>query len=62
SDANGDIGVQNAGWGGAAGLIAPAGFSAGQTRHFQVVYRDGLNSPCALPFNTSQGISVTLEP
>ncbi len=46
-----------------AGIIGQAGFVSGQTRHFQVRYRDDPNaSPCGFGTNTSQSISITFIP
>lgn len=47
----------------AGGIIGGAGFAAGQTRHFQVRYReDPMTGPCGSDQNTSQRISVTFKP
>lgn len=66
ADGNGDIGVTNNGWGGVSGppigLIAQGGFTAGQTRHYQVINRDSPLSSCMRGLNTSQAVSVTFEP
>jgi len=47
-------------WG--PGLIAAAGWSAGMTQHFQIWYRDPINSPCGNPFNTTNAIRAVLTP
>lgn len=66
TDANGDIGLTTNGWGPpfqpAAGIIAQAGFVAGQERQFQVIYRETPGAVCAQGLNTSQGLSVTFQP
>ena len=66
TDANGSVGVTTAGWGPPngppGGLIAQGGFSAGQTRHYQVVYRDDPLLVCMTSQNTTQGVSVTFVP
>lgn len=66
SDASGDIGVTNAGWGGEfnppAGLATQAGFSSGQTRFFQLTYRADPLLGCMRGLNTSQAIEVTFAP
>jgi len=48
-----------ASWG--SGLIGTYGWNAGETRYFQVWYRDGAMSPCAQAFNTSNGYAVTIQ-
>ena len=46
-------------WG--PGLIASAGWSAGETRYLQVWYRDVANSPCNSAFNLTNGLAVVFE-
>lgn len=48
-----------ANWGG--GLIGTYGWNAGETRYFQVWYRDTATSPCAQAFNTSNGYAIQIE-
>lgn len=67
ADGNGNIGTSNAPWGGEgappAGLAhAFGGFSAGQTRFFQAVYRDDPMAVCMRGLNTTQAIQVTFTP
>ena len=66
TDANGDIGVTNNGWGPpsgpAGGLIAQGGFVAGQTRHYQCFYREIGTLGCMTGQNTTDAVSVTFEP
>lgn len=46
-----------------AGIVGVSGFVPGQTRHFQVRYReDPLAGPCGLGTNTSQAIQITFAP
>lgn len=46
----------------AGGLINAFGFVVGQTRHFQVFYRDDTGAVCGTGQNTSNAITVTIEP
>ncbi len=46
----------------ATGLIAQSGWNAGQTRHFQCNYREGVNFFCMTGLNTPNGVSVTFAP
>lgn len=67
ADLSGSVGVTNNPWGGEAGPtagIANAGgsFAAGETRFFQVVYRDDPNSSCMTGLNSSQAIEITFTP
>lgn len=66
SDDAGVIGQTNNGWGGSSppgvGLLAQAGFSAGQTHHFQVIHRDAPASGCGTGINSTQGVSIVVEP
>jgi len=65
-DGNGRVGITNSGWGAdgttAPGLITTSGFSVGQARNFQVIYRDQTLAGCVAGLNTSQAISVTIQP
>ncbi|MEM7516669.1 MAG: hypothetical protein AAF368_07075, partial [Planctomycetota bacterium] len=62
TDSNGNIGFTNAGWGPpdgpAGGVIAYGGYVAGQTREWQLFYRDDINAVCMRGQNTSQGMSI----
>ena len=64
--ADGSVGATTNGWGGASGpavgLAAQGGFVAGQTRHYQVFYRELPGLVCGTEQNTSQAVSVTFEP
>ncbi|MEM7516136.1 MAG: hypothetical protein AAF368_04320 [Planctomycetota bacterium] len=66
TDANGDVGVTTNGWGPpngpAGGLMAQGGFLAGQTRHYQVVYREDVAAGCMRGQNTTQGVTLTFLP
>ena len=66
SDGSGDVGTTNNGWGPPSGppggLIANAGLAAGQTRHFQLVYRDFQALSCMTGLNTTNGVSVSILP
>ena len=54
------------GWGGesdpSVGIATQGGFVAGQTRYFQVVYRDDPSVVCMRGLNTTQAVEVTFEP
>ena len=66
TDSNGSIGVTNAGWGlpdgPQGGLLEGAGYGLGQTRRFQVFYRDNASAVCLTGQNTTQAVAITLEP
>lgn len=67
TDFAGSSGVNgNAGWGPpngpAGGLVVAGGFQAGQTRHFQVFYREDLNLGCGRGQNTSNAWSLVFQP
>lgn len=67
SDTNGEIGITNPPWGGEgappAGLaVAFGGFSAGQVRYFQAIFRDDPLLVCMRGLNTSQAIEVEFRP
>ncbi|MEM7516529.1 MAG: multicopper oxidase domain-containing protein, partial [Planctomycetota bacterium] len=71
TDFAGNIGVLPAGagsngWGAPSGpvggLIAQGGFAVGQTRHYQLFYREAAFLGCSNDVNTSQGVSVTFLP
>lgn len=53
-------------WGGSGapvfGFAVQGGFAAGQTRHWQVVYREDPNLSCGRGLNTSNGLSQTWTP
>lgn len=67
ADANGDVGISNNPWGGEGapplGLAqAFGGFSAGQSRYYQVINRDDPLLNCMRGLNTSQSVEVTFTP
>lgn len=62
ADANGAIGVTTNGWGTPSGFFNFGAFMAGQTRFFQVTYRDSLAAICQTGLNTTQASSVTFVP
>lgn len=57
SDASGAIGLTTEGWGTQPISNFPP-LMSGQTRHFQVVYRDSVGVLCASGLNTTQAISI----
>ena len=66
ANAAGDVGTTGPGWGGVDnppnGLIAQGSYSAGQTRFFQVIYRDDPLLSCMRGLNTSQAVGTTFTP
>ena len=67
TDANGDIGITNAGWGfgdfPTGGLLNRVMVSQPcQTTQWQVIYRDSLWGTCTTGLNTSQGVQVVTLP
>lgn len=65
-DSMGDVGLSNPGWGPPngppGGLIQQGAFVAGQTRHYQVLYRVDIQGGCGLGANTTQAVSITFQP
>lgn len=66
-DSNGAVGETNSPWGGEGGppigiTLASGGFSAGQTRFFQSIYRENSLAGCMRGLNTSQAVEVTFTP
>lgn len=66
TDANGDVGVTGNGWGPPSGpvggLVAQGGFVAGQTRFYQVFYRENIEAGCQTGQNTTQAVRVIFTP
>ncbi len=66
ANANGDVGTTGPGWGGVdnpqIGLAAQGGYPAGQTRFFQVIYRDDPALSCMRGLNTTQAVGTTFTP
>lgn len=66
TDISGDVGSTNNGWGGAdappAGLIAQGSFLVGQSRNFQVIYRDLNTQVCFTGLNTSNASTIVVGP
>lgn len=62
SSASGDIGLTNNGWDTNGTLFNAQSSLAGDTRHFQVFYRDLETGPCARLQNTTNAVSVTFVP
>lgn len=65
-DSNGNAGATSAGWGPPDGPVngipGQAGFTAGQTRHFQVTFRDFDTMVCMTGLNTTQQVEVNFTP
>lgn len=49
-----------ASWGG--GLAAAGGWTSGDSRYFQVWYRDPVGGPCGSGFNLSNGVEISFQP
>ena len=66
TDAGGDVGLTNNRWGPpngpVGGLISQGGFVSGQSRFYQVVYREDPALSCGTGLNTSQGVHVIIFP
>lgn len=64
TDAQGAVGTLTPAWGSArgAGLLTLGGQAAGQTRHFQALYRTSASSGCGTGQNSSDALSVTALP
>lgn len=67
ADGNGQVGITNNPWGGEAGppaglAVAFGGFSAGETRYFQVIHREDALLGCMRGLNTSQAVLVNFQP
>ena len=66
TDSLGNVGVTNARWGPpngpTGGILAQGGFSAGQARNFQVVYRESVDQVCGRGQNTTQAVHVIVRP
>ena len=67
ANASGEVGVTTNSWGGEAGpqaglAVAGSGFVVGQTRYFQVIYRENPLAVCGRGLNTSQAVEVVFEP
>ena len=65
TDSNGDVGILTNGWGTPngppGGLIQQGAFVAGQTRHYQVIYREDPLLVCLTGQNTTNGETVTFS-
>lgn len=66
SDSDGSVGRTTNGWGPpngpTNGILAQGSFAAGQTRWFQVFYRDNPTMSCGNGINSTQGVGVTILP
>ncbi|MEM7517047.1 MAG: hypothetical protein AAF368_09020, partial [Planctomycetota bacterium] len=51
-----------AGWGATNSILGASGFTAGQTRHFQSFYRVDPATGCGRGQNTTQGVTVVMQP
>lgn len=65
-DAAGDVGATTPGWGPPngppGGILAQGGFGAGQTRHFQVFYREDDQAGCMTGVGTSDAVTAVVQP
>ncbi|MEM7516185.1 MAG: choice-of-anchor E domain-containing protein [Planctomycetota bacterium] len=66
TDANGDVGSMTPGWGPpddpAPGLLTRAGYTSGQTLHFQVFYRDDVMQLCGTGQGSSNAVRMRVGP
>ena len=62
TDLNGEIGVLTNGWGTPNGFFQFSVFTAGSTKHFQIIHRDTESAVCQTGQNSSQAQSVTFTP
>ena len=66
TNAIGEVGTTNAGWGPPSGpvggLVAQGAFAAGQTRYFQVFYREQAAMVCGTGLNTTNAVASTVAP
>ena len=66
TDANGSVGITTPGWGTPngppGGLIAHGGYTSGETRYYQLFYREDVMLGCGTGQNTSNGVAVTFVP
>ncbi|MEM7515761.1 MAG: hypothetical protein AAF368_02400 [Planctomycetota bacterium] len=66
TDAQGNVGVTNSGWGGndapAGGILAKGAFVAGQSAYFQVFFRDAPGFPCDQGLDTTNAIEMIVRP
>lgn len=66
TDSNGDAGLTNNGWGGASppavGIVAQGGFAVGQTRQFQIFFREEADTVCQRAQGTTNAGRVTVVP
>ncbi|MEM7517020.1 MAG: hypothetical protein AAF368_08880, partial [Planctomycetota bacterium] len=61
TDADGNVRLADSSWGVTGDVLAGAGFVAGQTRNFQVLYRDNVAAGCLTGQNGTNGVSVTFN-
>lgn len=61
-DVNGEVGGLGNPWGFCSAGFPNSAFVAGQTRHFQSVYRDLDTAVCMRGLNTTQGTSISFTP
>ena len=61
SNGSGEIGVTTNGWGMPNGFFNFGAFTAGTTKHFQIIHRDNAMLGCGTGQNTSQAITVTFS-
>ena len=57
-----EIGLTNAGWGAPDGFANSGAFVPGETRYFQLFYRDDASEGCMTGQNTSQAVRVPFTP
>lgn len=62
ADGDGSVGATTNGWGSPNSFFGFNAFLAGQTRYFQIIFRDDLAGGCMTGLNTTQAAEVLFQP